>query len=81
MDSVALTERANLAFVLMKLEGAKGHKWRRNSQGLILLTSPPSDSGHSPDCIGGTCTRCGSWFCMRCAPEAVEGCPPRVYVS
>ena len=81
METTALAERGSFAVVLMKLEKAKGHKWRRNSQGLIQLGSPPETDSHDPACLGATCTRCGRWFCMRCQTELVTGCPPRVYVS
>jgi hypothetical protein len=81
METTALAERGSFAVVLMKLEMAKGHKWRRNSQGLIMLGAPPEEETHHVACIGATCTRCGRWFCMQCEAESVTGCPPRVYVS
>ena len=70
-------DRPSCSVALMTLEKNKQHKWRRNSQGLILLTRSP-DTSHDLTCLGPTCTRCGKWYSMDHETERVELCPPRI---
>lgn len=79
LGAVAPVIRPNLSVSMMSLEQVKQHKWRRNSQGLILLTRSP-ELTHDQSCLGPTCTRCGKWYSAYCEPEDVECCPPRIYI-
>jgi hypothetical protein len=82
VNSQAELERSTFAVALMSLEKSRGHKWKRNSQGLILLTNPPAFTEHAEACVGPTCTRCNCWFCMSCTKhDEIAECPPKVYVS
>lgn len=83
MEVATWSPGVNTAVILMNLEKNKAHKWRRNNQGLILLTRPPKgDAEHDQDCTGPTCTRCGKWFCATCGDAAtVEQCPRKWYFS
>ena len=78
MEAATWSQGVNTAVILMNLEKTKAHKWRRNAQGLILMTHPPLDDEHDPACTGPTCTRCGKWFCATCGD--VDKCPPRRYL-
>ena len=76
MGATETTERAGLAVLLMSLEQAKAHKWRRNSQGMIIV-NPRADS----ETLGATCTRCGKWYSVdSLRRHEVEACPPRPYL-